>query len=215
MANVKEIVDKEEASCILYSWWDDVEVFYFGIGLPGREWQWRKRNPHTRAKRKSAEAKGTFRVLVEKINLTWSEACSLEKEKIAQVGMIKNGGTLTNYAEGGEGGNTMKGWDEERKTQFINKMKEVNSSRPKSSYSGTKGTMWINNGVDQTRIKQENQIPEGWQRGRLPHKGSLSTGGFWITNGKDNIFVPLGDPIPINLGWHRGQTKSHYRGKSL
>jgi hypothetical protein len=209
---------------ILYTWWDEDVPFYVGVGNPGRELEWRKRNPHCYAKRKSAESKGTFKVLIEITGLAWEEAWDLEKKRIAEIGTIAQGnGTLTNYAEGGNGGNTQLGWPEERKQEFKLKMREVNASRPRSSYGHTKNTVWINNGVEQTRQDPEKPIPEGWVTGRLPHKGmfekgdpgtkSIPAGSFWITNGKENILIPLGDPIPVNPGWKLGMTKSHYRGK--
>ena len=201
---------------LLYSWWDGEVPFYVGIGNPGRETEWRKRNPHCYAKRKSAEAKGTFRVLIELTGLSWEEAWDLEKKRIAEIGMISKGtGTLTNYAEGGNGGNTQLGWEEEKKKAFVEKMKVVNSSRPSSSYGGTKGTVWINNGSEQTRHDPEEIIPSGWVRGRLPNKGSFQKGHYWITNGVENFQIPLNDPIPVNGGWRLGMKKSHYRGKTL
>jgi len=201
---------------LLYSWWDGGVPFYIGIGNPGRETEWRKRNPHCYAKRKSAESRGTFKIQVEITGLTWEQAWDLERKRISEIGMICNGtGTLTNYAEGGNGGNTHLGWTQEKRQEFSKKMSAVNSSRPASSYSHTKGSKWVNNGVEQSRIPKDAPIPEGWVQGRLPHKGQWTSGHFWITNGKENIMVPREDPIPILPGWFLGQTKSHYRGKPL
>jgi hypothetical protein len=201
---------------ILYTWWDGDVPFYVGVGNPGRELEWRKRNPHCYAKRKSAESKGTFKAIIELTDLTWEEAWDLEKKRIAEIGTIaQDNGTLTNYAEGGNGGNTQLGWSEERKQEFKLKMTEINSSRPKSSYGGAKNMVWINNGSEQTRLKESDPVPKGWEKGRLPHAGTIPSGSFWITNGKDNILIPSDDPIPVHPGWYRGQTKSHYRGRTL
>jgi hypothetical protein len=198
---------------ILYTWWDGDVPFYVGIGNPGREIQWRKRNPHCYAKRKSAESKGTFKVLVELTGLSWEEAGKLEKNRIAEIGMISQGiGTLTNYAEGGNGGNTQLGWNESQKQAFRNKMSEINSSRPSSSYGHTKNSRWITNGVEQTRLYGDSPIPQGWKLGRLLNQGSFQGGDCWITNGVQNIKIPAYNPIPINTGWRLGMTKSHYRG---
>jgi hypothetical protein len=159
--------------------------FYIGIGNPGRETEWRKRNPHCYAKRKSAESRGTFKIQVEITGLTWEQAWDLERKRISEIGMICNGtGTLTNYAEGGNGGNTHLGWTQEKRQEFSKKMSAVNSSRPASSYSHTKGSKWVNNGVEQSRIPKDASIPEGWVQGRLPHKGQWTSGHFWITDGK-------------------------------
>jgi hypothetical protein len=198
---------------LLYTWWDGDVPFYVGIGNPGREVQWRKRNPHCYAKRKSAESKGTFKVLIELTGLSWEEAGKLERKRIAEIGMISQGtGSLTNYAEGGTGGNTQLGWDENQKQAFRDKMSEINSSRPSSSYGHTKNSRWITNGVDQTRLHFDNPLPPGWKLGRLPHQGSFQGGDCWITNGVQNIKIPAYSPIPINNGWRLGMTKSHYRG---
>ena len=197
---------------LLYTWWDGDVPFYVGIGSPGREVQWRKRNPHCYAKRKSAESKGTFKVLIELTGLSWEEAGKLERKRIAEIGMISQGtGSLTNYAEGGNGGNTQLGWDENQKQAFRDKMSEINSSRPSSSYGHTKNSRWITNGVDQTRLYFDNPLPPGWKLGRLPHRGGFQDGDRWITNGVQNIKIPAYNPIPINNGWILGMTKSHYR----
>jgi hypothetical protein len=197
---------------LLYSWWDGEVPFYIGIGNPGREAEWRKRNPHCYAKRKSAESKGTFRIQVEVTGLTWEQAWDLERKRISEIGMICNEtGTLTNYAEGGNGGNTQLGWNDQRREEFICKMKEVNSGRPKSSYGGAQGLIWITDGVNSDRIPANSKIPNGWSKGRPPFQSPF----VWITNGKENWQFPVSDPIPLPLGFFPGVTKSHYRGKPL
>jgi hypothetical protein len=131
----------------------------------------------------------------------------LERKRIAEIGTIGQGtGSLTNYAEGGNGGNTQVGWDEQRKREFIEKMKKVNASRPSSSYGHTGGTIWITNGTEQTRVSPDLPLPEGWRKGRLPHSGMFEPGFRWITNGTLNIRVPLHDPFPLNYGWVLGHT---------
>ncbi len=197
---------------LLYTWWDGNVPFYVGIGLPGREAQWRKRNPHCYAKRKSAEAKGTFLIKVEHSGLSWEKACLLEKQRIAELGFLNDGsGTLTNYAEGGNGGNTQIGWSDERREEFTRKMREVNSGRSKSSYGGAKGLIWITNGFQSDRIRREDPIPEGWKRGRPSFQSPF----VWITNGEENWQFPVTDPIPLPAGFYPGVTKTHYRGKPL
>jgi len=193
---------------LLYSWWDGEVPFYIGVGKPGRETEWRKRNPHCYAKRKSAESQGTFKILVEVTGLTWEQAWDLERKRISEIGMICNGtGTLTNYAEGGNGGNTHLGWTPEKRQEFSKKMSIVNSSRPASSYGHTKGTIWITDGNRQTRHNPDHPIPPGWQKGRLPHEGSFQKDHYWITNGKMNVLVPINNPIPHNSGWYLGMTQ--------
>lgn len=202
----------KEANILLYTWWDGNVPFYVGIGRPGRETQWRKRNPHCYAKRKSAEAKGTFKILIEKKGLSWKEAYGLERNRISEIGMVHTGtGTLTNYAEGGNGGNTQIGWDEDRRATFIDKMKKVNSGRPKSSYGGTRGMIWITNGFESDRIRPEDPVPVGWKRGRPSFQSPF----VWITNGEENWQFPVTDPIPLPIGFYPGLTKTHYRGNSL
>jgi hypothetical protein len=191
---------------LLYSWWDGEVPFYIGIGNPGRETEWRKRNPHCYAKRKSAEAKGTFKVLIEFTGLSWEEAWELEKKRIAEIGMISRGtGTLTNYAEGGNGGNTQKGWTTERLQEYKNLMRERMSGILDYSAMGKKG------GAKGGRSKSPRKRHKN--RSSQTAANVASTGCKYITNGRENKRIFPGEKIPE--GWDYGMTKSHYRGKPL
>jgi hypothetical protein len=211
---------------LLYSWWDGEVPFYIGIGNPGRETEWRKRNPHCYAKRKSAEAKKTFRVLIELTGLSWEEAWELEKKRIAEIGMISKGtGTLTNYAEGGNGGNTRLGWTEERLEEYksLHKQAMANSNGP--SKGGKIGgaivgnRRYITNGLDNKRLAPEENLPEGYWYGltrsssQQTEANKKTTGCKYITNGLENKRILPTEEIPE--GWRLGMTKSHYRGKPL
>ena len=211
---------------LLYTWWDDNVPFYVGIGNPGRETQWRKRNPHCYAKRKSAESKGTFRVVIEHIGLTWEKAWDLEKERIAEIGMIYQGtGPLTNYAEGGNGGNTRLGWTEERwdehRTLHEQAMREsnVHSKGGKIGGAVVGSRRYITNGLENKRLINGEPVPQGYWFGLTrsslsqSEANKQSTGCIYITNGVETKRVSGDSQIPS--GWRRGMTKSHYRGKSL
>jgi len=209
---------------LLYSWWDGEVPFYIGIGNPGRETEWRKRNPHCYAKRKSAESKGTFEVRIETTGLTWEQAWDLERKRISEIGMICNGtGTLTNYAEGGNGGNTRLGWSEERWEEHKVLHKEAMKLSQGPSRGGKAGgkvvgsRRYITNGSINKRLPQGEPLPEGYWYGLTRSSDSQSranrktTGCKYITNGKENKRLLLGESIP--QGWRLGMTKSHYRGK--
>ena len=209
---------------LLYTWWDENVPFYVGIGNPGREVQWRKRNPHCYAKRKSAESKGTFTVLIELTGLSWKEAWDLEKKRIAEIGMISQGtGPLTNYAEGGNGGNTRLGWTEERWEEYriLHKRAMVDSNGP-SKGGKIGGTVvgprrYITNGLENKRLPENETIPEGYWYGltrsslEQAKANQRTTGCKYITNGVENKRVFSAEEVPE--GWKLGMTKSHYRGK--
>ena len=188
---------------VVYAWLDDLVPFYIGKGLPERPHQERSRNPHTLAKRKSSLTKGTFSVVILLTHLTNEQACSWEKKLISEIG-IEN---LTNFTEGGDGGNTQSRWSTERKEEFRSLMRTVNSNRPKESYNGgSSNTFWVNNGVKNRRLKVGTAVPEGYELGRKPFLKPYK----WITNGVRSEQVSLDYEIPE--GWYPGQTKSHYRG---
>lgn len=209
---------------LLYSWWDGEVPFYVGIGNPGRETEWRKRNPHCYAKRKSAESKGTFKVQVEVTGLTWEQAWDLERKRISEVGMICNGtGTLTNYAEGGNGGNTRLGWSEDRweehKTIHREAMR-LSEGPAKGGRAGGKvvgSRRYITNGSTNKRLPQGEPLPEGYWYGLTRSSESQSranketTGCRYITDGTENRRLLSGEEVP--QGWRPGMTKTHYRGQ--
>ena len=209
---------------LLYSWWDGEVPFYIGIGNPGRETEWRKRNPHCYAKRKSAELKGTFKVQIEITGLTWEQAWGLERKRISEIGMICNGTrTLTNYAEGGNGGNTRLGWSKERWEEHKALHKEAMKLSQGPSKGGKAGgkvigpRRYITNGFINKRLAPGEPLPDGYWYGLTRSSEAQSkanketTGCRYITNGDENKRLLPGEEIPE--GWKLGMTKSHYRGK--
>ena len=58
------------------------------------------------------------------------------------------------------------------------------------------GTITITNGVVTKRIRPDEAIPDGFRRGRAPHKQRLLTGKRCITNGSKNRFIGSDEPIP-------------------
>ena len=47
------------------------------------------------------------------------------------------------------------------------------------------------------RIKETDEIPEGWKKGRLPFNT------IWINNGEQNKLIPKNEQIPE--GWKKGK----------
>lgn len=50
------------------------------------------------------------------------------------------------------------------------KIGEANSIHQKGSNNSQYGTMWITNGIESKKIKKEEEIPEGWYKGRKLNK---------------------------------------------
>lgn len=79
---------------------DTNEVFYIGIGV--------KRRPYTKSGRsafwKKVVTKTDYQVEVIIENISWEDACNLEKSLISSYGRKNlNKGTLVNLTDGGEG----------------------------------------------------------------------------------------------------------------
>lgn len=70
--------------------------------------------------------------------------------------------------------------------------------------SGTKnsqyGTKWITNGLEVKKIKNDEELPEGWKYGCINKK---MLGVSWITNGSENKRHPKNEPLPEN--WYFGK----------
>lgn len=76
------------------------EVFYVGIGNSKR--------PYKRSSRSkfwnNIVSKDSYDIIIEEDNLTWEQACELEKYWISRIGRRDLGlGTLVNLTDGGEG----------------------------------------------------------------------------------------------------------------
>ena len=72
----------------------------------------------------------------------------------------------------------------------------------------TAGYAWITNGELDTAIRKNEEIPEGWRRGRSNYTKSekvTTKGLMWITNGVDSKFV--NPTVAIPSGWRRGRTR--------
>ena len=79
----------------------------------------------------------------------------------------------------------------------------------KNAAAGVKRMIWINNGSINKRIKPNEQVPEGWQSGRLydaPESFTKSTGKTrWINNGIITKRSNLNQHPPE--GWTYGRLK--------
>ena len=94
---------------------DRNEVFYVGIGSDSRNQ--RAFNKLNRTKFwKSVLAKTEIKVEILKENISWDDACKLEKQLIKKYGRKDLGlGTLVNLTDGGDGANGCKRTDEHKK----------------------------------------------------------------------------------------------------
>lgn len=78
------------------------EIFYVGIGNEDRPYSKYNRNEHWH----NTVNKYEYIIVIIKNNLSWNEACELEKYYIKQIGRKDLGlGTLVNWTDGGDGNN--------------------------------------------------------------------------------------------------------------
>lgn len=83
-------------------------------------------------------------------------------------------------------------------------MKKLNENHKKNISLSRKNRIWINNGVKNTFIKNEDFLKyknAGWIRGKL------KIDKFWITNGLENKLVSVKeyDEIYKNMGYLKGR----------
>ncbi len=81
---------------------DTNSIFYIGIGSGPdyrRAYMLHNRNPLWNNIAKKVD----YKVEIIHDNVTWEEACKLEKEYIKKYGKLSNGGVLANFTDGGEG----------------------------------------------------------------------------------------------------------------
>jgi hypothetical protein len=64
--------------------------------------------------------------------------------------------------------------------------------------------IWITNGVLNAKLYKEEEIPNGWYRGRTLKKSSTSSGKVWINNGQKEIYTYTD---MIEDGWFKGRLK--------
>lgn len=89
-------------------------------------------------------------------------------------------------------------WYEKLRLQHKNSMSESQSGSKNSQF----GSMWINDGVINKKIKKDEEIPEGFSKGRLnafnPEyaKANLGKRYFYINNGSSETMIPLESQIP-------------------
>lgn len=112
-------------------------------------------------------------------------------------------------------------WTEDKKKEFSERRKGQGNpcygksltrsstseeTREKMSLSG-KDKIWINNGVISTKISQDQQVPEGWMRGRLSFKRSSNgqLGKIWIVN-SEGICRKIARDSLIPEGFQRGRS---------
>lgn len=186
---------------------DKNEVFYIGIGKENS-------NRHNSKRRNAiwknivAKNNGNFQAEIMLDNLTLEDANAKEKEFIELYGRIKyKTGTLSNILYGGKGNEDyLYKMSNEQKLKIAsfhkgNKYslghKHTKEFREKMSLI-QKGKPGCNTGKKLTKEQREKL--------RLASIGNKSnTGKFSVTNGYRNIFLDIGEEIPI--GFEKGMTK--------
>lgn len=109
--------------------------------------------------------------------------------------------------------------DKKHKEKSKLKIGEANSKHQKGKRNSQYGTIWVTDGLNNKRIKKNDDIPSGWKKGRhisesqkeklsIANKGkgagknNSQYGKMWITNGVDSKTIKKEDKIPD--GWHKG-----------
>jgi len=123
---------------VVYRHWrlDKPEVFYVGIGnKESRAYDLTNRNKVWKGMKKRCEVS----VEIVTRDLSWEDACDLEKLMISEYGRIDLGtGTLANLTDGGDGSNGVK------QSQYTID-KRANSNRGKKRTEETKSKISISN----------------------------------------------------------------------
>ena len=106
---------------------DNGEIFYVGIGKGDRPYHRSKRNRFWKA---IADKGYTIEIIYE--NVSWDEACRIERELIKKYGRRDLGlGNLTNMTDGGEGNQNMIYTPEWREKQRISSTGRIQTEETK------------------------------------------------------------------------------------
>lgn len=101
--------------CNVYLWLDNNVPFYVGIGGQKRL-KAKRRNKWATARRKESESRGDFRQ--EVVFSGQRVSCeTVERHLISSYGSVVSGGTLFNFTEGGDGGDTFSNASDSEKTR--------------------------------------------------------------------------------------------------
>jgi len=138
-----------------------------------------------------------------------------EKEKSIINEELLDNPLCMNLKIGGEGGSFYYYTDAIRK-----KIGLTNSIKQKGENNSQYGTQWINNGIENKKIKNTDDIPNGWKIGRIFDKlfgkivseklkgtgignNNSQFGTCWITNGVENRKIKKDSILPD--GWNLGR----------
>lgn len=104
--------------------------FYIGKGIGNRLISKKYRNDFW----KKVVNKFGFEAVILENNLSEKDSFDLEKYWINRIGLFKNGGTLTNICNGGNGGDTIS--NHPNRTEIIAKIRKSLSSKPNPNLGG-------------------------------------------------------------------------------
>lgn len=112
---------------------DTNEVFYIGIGKIRRPYERNGRRNHYW---KSIVNKHGYDIEIIHKNLSWEDACNIERQLISKYGRLDLGtGILVNMTDGGEGNQNMLYTDEWREKQRISSTGRIQSEETKKKKS--------------------------------------------------------------------------------
>ena len=140
----------------------DGSTFYIGKGKGDRMYSDYRRNIYWK---RIVEKDGGFTAILIKENLSDKEALELEKSIIAEIGMDN----LTNMTEGGNGGDTRKGFTQEEYDEWIRKKSEAQIG--KTGY-------W----KDKKRPEHSNKVKGAAEAGAYINNGKVARTDEWKIN---------------------------------
>jgi len=148
---------------------------------------------------------------------------AVREKEIVNTDLLKDP-LCMNISIGGEGGGFSHPHTEESKK----KIGSANSKKQKGEKNSQFGTIWISNCTEFKKIRNTDQIPDGWHKGKSDKKfhdneriikgignsqkgsGNSQFGTKWITNGSINKRIKENEMI--GEGWRFGKSYSGLKG---
>jgi len=172
--------------------------YYIGKGVGIRAWA-----IHENVTRPSRD-----HIVIIESNLTEIGAWALERRLVSLHGRVDEGnGILLNRSTGGPG---CRGSKTQKTTEHKRKISETLKAKCRTTVipgGGTKGRVWINNGIDRKCIMSSDPIPEGYTlgKGTCPGQSADKNSVYGLKLYNDGSHVKYFAEGTQPLGWVRGR----------